>query len=151
MTDDGTAHQEREDRVDRQALGDAVKARRDELGLTQRDLERESGVSVATIRLIENSQGTRHYRSAILSDLSRGLNWPTDRLQRIFYRMPEQDPVTPSGVELVTQAMMAQLKPYLAQIDAIDKRQSLVMEAIHHINSRIDAVLGPSGHSPEDG
>ena len=151
VTDEQPTRRKREDRVDRQALADAVNARMDELAITQAELARKTGVSVATIRVIQDAEGTRHYRPDLLSDLSRGLNWPTDRLQRIFYRMPEQDPVAPSGVELVTQAIMAQLKPYLEKIDAMDKRLSGVMEAIHHVNTRIDAVLGSSGHSPEDG
>jgi len=150
VTDKQATRRKREDQVDRPGLANALNARMAELPITQTELANKTGVSPATLRMMQASEGTRHYSSPILSAVSLGLNWPADRLQRIFYRMPEQDPVTPSGVELVTQAMMTQLEPYLKKIDAMDKRLSVVMEAIHRVNARIDAVLGVGDHSAED-
>ena len=147
MTDERATHRKRDDRVDRQALARAVKDRRAELGMTQKDLENVSGVSSSTIRLIENAQGTRHYRSVVLSDISRALEWPEDSLHRTFYRRGRKDSTLPSEAEIVAQEVMTRLKPHLEKIDAIDKRLSVVMDAIHHVNNRIDAALGPPPHS----
>jgi len=150
MTARQATRRKREVRVDRQALADALNARMDEIAITQAELTRISGIAASTIRKMQKAQGTDHYGNGVLARISEGLRWPEDKLHRIFYCMPEQDPVAPSGVELVKQAIMAELEPYLAKIDAIDERLSVVMEEIRRINSRIDAVLGPAVRSPED-
>jgi transcriptional regulator with XRE-family HTH domain len=147
VTDERATHRKRDDRVDRQGLARAVKDRRAELGMTQKDLENVSEVSSSTIRLIENAQGTRHYRSVVLSDISRALEWPEDSLHRIFYRRGRKDSTLPSEAEIVAQEVMTQLKPHLEKIDAIDKRLSRVMDAIHQVNNRLDTAVGPFPHS----
>jgi transcriptional regulator with XRE-family HTH domain len=150
VTDERAAHRERDDRVDRQALAHAVKGRRVEFGMTQKDLERESGVSVATIRLIENAQGTRHYRSEVLSDISRTLGWPEDSLHRIFYRRPQKDSTLPSEAERVAQEVMLRLTPHLEAIDRIESYFSAVLDLIYHGNTGIDPALDPRIHPTED-
>jgi hypothetical protein len=120
-----------------------------EIRISQAELARTADIAASTIRKIQKAQGTDIFGNGVLARVSGGLRWPEDKLQRIFYRMPEQDPVTPSGVDLVTQAIMTQLAPHLAKIDAIDERLSVVMDAIHHVNTRIDAVLGPPAHASQ--
>ena len=91
MTDDLDGSASREDQVDRQALAAAVNARMRELHIKQSQLERKSGISVATIRLIQKAQGTRHYGGDLLTAISRALDWPADHLLKIFYRLPQSD------------------------------------------------------------
>jgi hypothetical protein len=151
VTGDRDTPRTREDEVDRQGLARAVDTRMREIRISQAELARAADIAPSTIRKMQKAQGTDIFGNGVLARVSGGLRWPEDKLQRIFYRMPEQDPVTPSGVDLVTQAIMTQLAPHLAKIDAIDRRLSAVMDAIHHVNTRIDAVLGPPSdvaHSP---
>lgn len=59
-----------------------VNERMDELGLTQMDLVRRSGVSDATVRKI--MRGTRMaYRRPSLSEISKALGWQPNTLERL--------------------------------------------------------------------
>lgn len=57
-----------------QALGRYVTRRRDELGMTQSDVQAAGGPSTATVRNIENATQTS-YRSGVLAALERALRW----------------------------------------------------------------------------
>lgn len=143
MTDKPDARSGREDRLDRQALARAVATRMDELRIEQAELARRAGVSVSYVRHMQKGTGASQFSYGTLSRVSLALEYPADRLHRIFNRLPEQDVITPSGAEVFTQAIMAELQPYLAKIDAMDKRLSVVMDLIHHVNNRIDVALSP--------
>jgi transcriptional regulator with XRE-family HTH domain len=150
VTDERDDQSEREDRLDRQALADAVTARMDELRVEQAELARRAGVSVSYLRHMQNGTGASQFGYGTLSRVSQALKLPADRLHKIFHRLPEQDSITPSGAEIFTQAVMAELRPYLAKIDAMDERLSAVMDLIHHVNNRIDVALNAETHRPED-
>lgn len=141
MTDglDGSAS--REDQVDRQALAEAVNARMKDRHIKQAQLARKSRISVATIRLIQKAQGTRHYGGDLLTAISRALDWPADHLLAIFYRLPQSDATASAQIDLVLQAVMERINPYLAKIDALEANMSSAMDAIHHVNGRIDAIV----------
>ena len=141
MTDDLDGSASREHQVDRQALATAVNARMRERHIKQAQLARKSGISVATIRLIQKAQGTRHYGGDLLTALSRALDWPADHLIKIFYRLPQSDPAAPAEIDLMVQEVMERINPYLAKIDALEANMSSAMDAIHHVNGRIDAIV----------
>lgn len=150
MTEERDARSEREDRLDRQALANAVTARMDELRVEQAELARRAGVSVSYLRHMQNGTGTSQFSYGTLSRVSQALRWPAEHLHKIFHRLPEQDPITASGAEIFTQAIMTELRPYLAKIDAMDDRLSVALDLIHHVNNRIDIALNMQTHSPED-
>ncbi len=150
MTDKRDARSEREDRLDRQALASAVTARMSELRIEQAELARQAGISVSYLRHMQNGTGSSQFSYGTLSRVSLALNWPGDHLVKIFHCLPEQGSVTPSAAEVLTQAVMAELQPYLAKIDAMDERLSAVMDLIHHVNNRIDVALSMQAHRPED-
>ena len=141
MTDDLDGSASREDQVDRQALAAAVNARMRELHIKQSQLERKSGISVATIRLIQKAQGTRHYGGDLLAAISRALDWRADHLIKIFFRLPQSEPAAPAEIDLMVQEVMERINPYLAKIDALEANMSSAMDAIHHVNGRIDAIV----------
>lgn len=151
MTDglDGSAS--REGQVDRQALAAAVNARMRERHIKQAELARKSRISVATIRLIQKAQGTRHYGGDLLTAISRALDWPADHLLKIFFRLPQSDATAPVEIELLVQEVLERINPYLAKIDVLEANVSGAMDAIHHVNGRVDAIVDmrhPSG--PDD-
>lgn len=60
-------------------VGDAVRARRDLLGLTQDDVP---GVSSSTVRKIENGTADSFRRKSIVGYM-RALGWPPDAFERL--------------------------------------------------------------------
>jgi hypothetical protein len=131
----------REDQVDRQALAAAVNARMAERHIRQSELARKSRTSVATIRLIQKAQGTRHYGGDLLTAISRALDWPADHLLKIFFRLPQSDASVPIGIDLLVQEVLERINPYLAKIEALEANMSSAMDAIHHVNGRVDAII----------
>jgi DNA-binding XRE family transcriptional regulator len=67
---------------DWEAVGNSIKALRDEHGWTQQELSERSGVSLATIRNTERALGRRTRRT--LEDLSRALRVPEGYLSDIL-------------------------------------------------------------------
>jgi hypothetical protein len=141
VTDGRDGSASREDQVDRQALAEAVNARMRARHIKQAELARKSRISVATLRLIQKAQGTRHYGGDLLTAISRALDWPADHLLKIFYRLPQKDSISPAEIDLLLQEVMERINPYLAKIDALEANMSSAMDAIHHANGRIDAIV----------
>jgi transcriptional regulator with XRE-family HTH domain len=142
------ARRKPEEEVDRQGLADAVSTRMEENHMQQAELVRRSGISVAYIRQIQYGQGKNQFSYETLAAISAPLGWHDEYLYRLFYRLPESDYISPTGAELVTQTMMAQLEPHLAKIAAMDERISGVMDAIRHVDDKIAALLEASGQHP---
>jgi transcriptional regulator with XRE-family HTH domain len=135
VTDEQDDRSRRDDRLDRQALAAAITTRMDELGIGQRELADRAHVSVSYLRNMQNGTGDSEYSYGTLTRVSKALKYPAEHLHRLFHRLPEQDAITPSGAEVLTQAVMAELRPYLAKIDAMAANLSIVMEFIHTINN----------------
>jgi transcriptional regulator with XRE-family HTH domain len=64
-------------------VGVLVRARRIELGLTQEEVARDGGLSVATWRLLEQG-GRDRYQQLTLSGAARALRWPHDAISRLL-------------------------------------------------------------------
>jgi hypothetical protein len=150
VTDKQDARSTREDRLDRQGLANALTTRMDELRVEQADLARQADVSVSYLRHMQKGTGSSQFSYGALSRVSLALKWPADHLHRVFHRLPEEDPITPSGAEILTRAIMAGLRPYLEKIDAMDERLSAVVDLIHHVNNRIDVALNMEAHRVEE-
>jgi hypothetical protein len=71
------------DNADWQRLGTYVTRRRDELGMTQSEVQAAGGPSTATQRLIEGAARTT-YRGAILASLERALRWAPGSVELIL-------------------------------------------------------------------
>jgi hypothetical protein len=77
----------------------------------------------------------------LLTAISRALDWPADHLLKIFYRLPQNDSMAPAEIDLMVQAVMERINPYLAKIDALEANMSSALDAIHHVNGRIDTIV----------
>jgi hypothetical protein len=148
--DDSSEQEDRADRVDRQALARAITARMEELRIEQSDLARWASVSVSYLRHMQNGTGSSQFSYGMLSRVSQALKWPADHLHKIFHRLQEQDSITPSGAEILTQAVMDGLRPYLEKIEAMDERLSGVMDLIHQVNDKIDVALNTEARHPKE-
>ena len=148
MTDKRGARRKREDELDRPGLAAVVSAYMREHQISQAELVERSGVSPAYVRHIHNGTGTNQFSYEVLASIARAFGWPDRYLYHKFYRLPEEDPAAPSGAERLTQEIMTQLEPHLAKIDAIQASLSTVMDAIHHVNNRLDAILDLRAHPP---
>jgi transcriptional regulator with XRE-family HTH domain len=95
-------------------IGQALEARRTELGWTQRDLSHQSGVSLTTISAIE--RGARdNFQTVTLNALDRALGWPHGTLEAIQRgeQPPERGSVsTPTASYHATQ-MLASVVAHL--------------------------------------
>jgi transcriptional regulator with XRE-family HTH domain len=68
---------------DWRALADAVRDRRDELGLRQADVGRHGGPSTGTVRNIESAARTG-YSGRTLRQIERALQWPSGHVDRVL-------------------------------------------------------------------
>lgn len=64
-------------------LADAVRQRRDELGMTQEEVAAAGGPSTATMRLLEGALGTS-YRSRTFTQLERALAWTRGTVRHVL-------------------------------------------------------------------
>lgn len=65
------------------AVGKAIAARLDELGMTQLDLAAKSKVSPATIRELQYNKLPRRRHPRTLEAISTALEWPADYLSEV--------------------------------------------------------------------
>lgn len=129
------------DAQDRLELARIVTARIAQLRLTRKELERQSGVSVATIREIEHPKGARNFGRKVLEAISEPLELPPGYLVRVAYRSSSEAP------DPMVQAMMTALAPYLEKIDAIPGLQAdvaaikaelgIAVDPIHEVNDTV--------------
>lgn len=71
------------DSGDWRRLGEHVLRRREDLGLTQPEVQAAGGPSTATMRLIERAERSS-YRGSILRSLERALHWRTGSVEVIL-------------------------------------------------------------------
>jgi transcriptional regulator with XRE-family HTH domain len=141
------------DAENRLELAMAVTDRIAQLHLTRRELEKKSGVSVATIREIEHPKGPRNFGRKVLEAISEALDWPPGHLVRVAYRPPSETP------DPTVQAMMTALAPYLEKIDAIPQLQAdvaaikadlgIAVDPIHEVSDSVEIDRRPRQGSDE--
>jgi hypothetical protein len=135
-------------------LAPIVTARIKELHTTRKEIEKRSGVSVATIREMEHPRRPRVFGHEVLSSISVALEWPSDSLLRAIYPSSSEAP------DRIVQGMMTKLAPYLEKIDAIPglqedvaaikARLGITTDPIHEVGDRAPATIdGPRAHLAE--
>lgn len=110
------------------ALGRLVRARRDDLRLTQEDVARELGVERSYIGHIESGRIKQPSRE-MLAQLSRILGIPLHDLAVATYSAGQQEPVTAPGPDEAETRMIVdvQADPYLPEVIK-DVLQKIVRE-----------------------
>lgn len=113
------------------AVADAINARMDELGLSQRELQELSNVSKATVREIRKNIKPRNRKERILEALSKALGWHEDYLTAVLQRRTPPEPDKPfakspddiTGRLDVIEDWLASIDKHLAKVDdAIEDR-----------------------------
>lgn len=120
-------------------LGKALRARREQLGLSQHELTARGGPSAATVRYAENGQGGP-YRSLTIVAFERALEWEPGSFLRILNGGEAQDTPTPENVLPLVAAAGIDLTAVLERINAqLDK-----------ISQVTDVVGGKAVRVPDD-
>lgn len=94
------------------AVARAINARMTQRQITQQGLATVSGVSVATLRLLQNGTTGRRAQNTTLVAVARALGWPDDHLIRVLLGALPTAPVAPSavGVPVDEQILAALLR-----------------------------------------
>lgn len=148
--------EDQEEPADIENLGELariVAARIAERGITRKELEKRSGISVATIRVIEHPKGPRKFSHKVLEALSEALEWPPGHLVRVAYPSYSEAPGP------IVQAMMTALAPYLEKLDSIPGLQAdvaaikdglgITVDIIHEVDDSVPVDRGSRQGSDE--
>lgn len=116
------------------AFGDAVRARRLELGYTQDEAAERGGVSGTTWRNIEKANGTS-YRALSLSGVCRALDWPPNAYSQILF--------TTGGVE---EGVTVDVDERIAanRLDTLEERQDDMAERLARLEAEVRRRAGGS-------
>ncbi len=128
-----------------QAVGDAITARLDELGMQQQQLAASSQVSVSTIREIQSGRKRRR-NPRILQEISKALTWPANYLAGILQDgQPGQAPPKAEAAELAGDP-----SGFLAKLAfVLERRIGPVVDVLYHGDSNVDITI-EIRHSPRE-
>jgi transcriptional regulator with XRE-family HTH domain len=117
---------------DWQAVTDALNARMAERRMTQQALAKASGVSVATLRLLQRGVKGRRVQDANLAAVSRALGWPDGHLLSVLLADAPADPARPgtAAPEPRRCDMHETLLRMEAQLAAMDGRLAAIEYAV---------------------
>src|SRR5690606_26458124 len=103
------------------AVGEAVRERREELGIPQAELARRANVSESTIRVLETARRT-NYRRANLRAICRALGWPDDAIDRIRAGRPPDEELVEQPAASLEERLDA-LERELAELRALVRQR----------------------------
>lgn len=114
---------------DWKAVATAIDQRLLELGLELRELARRSKVSESTLRELRYNSKQRRRSSRTLSDVSTGLEWPSDYLESVLTGSPTSDV---GGVEL---------DAVVNRLDAVDSRLDEMNSLLRQLSNDVGELL----------
>jgi len=124
------------------AVGEAVSQRMRERGISQKHLAKRSGVSQATIRLIQRHPGDHRHAPRTLEAISRALDWPPDYLDKILNGRPQQETVEQVTDDATLQSRLGALEQLLRKISVVlEQRLGPVVDVIYNSNSEVDITI----------
>ena len=100
------------------AVGDALRSRLDELGMTMTELASKSGVSLTTVRELVHVLNTRRRQPRTLASLSTALSWPAEPLGSVLRGRPLPEPTTITG-DLAS--VHAELRDLRHRVEALER------------------------------
>jgi transcriptional regulator with XRE-family HTH domain len=128
-------------KAERQKLGEAARALREDLGWSKPELARRSSVGESTIRQIENVTGKGSPHKSTLENLSRGLRRPVDYLYNASKGI-EQDDISAEDIDNAT--LISSVKEIRESVDKLREHQDEVevadMERHKSLVRRIDSI-----------
>lgn len=107
---------------DWQAVADAITNRLTELGMTQRELSERSGLSVTTLRQIQNNYSPRKRSPRTLADISEALHWPPGHLAQVLDEAPEL--TEEKSVFTLIEELRAEVAELRSRVETVESRQS---------------------------
>ncbi|KAA1030128.1 helix-turn-helix transcriptional regulator [Pseudonocardia sp. EV170527-09] len=105
--------------MDWQAVASAMNTRMAELDVTQVDLSRRSGVSVATLRTLQSGESRRR-SPRTLSAVSEALGWPSGHLTAVAEGRPPQE--VGSSAAPTAEALHLAVQALEARLEAVERR-----------------------------
>ncbi|GAA2870896.1 hypothetical protein GCM10010472_30280 [Pseudonocardia halophobica] len=99
------------------AVGNALRERLDELGMTMTDLATKSGVSLTTVRELVHVLNTRRRQPRTLVSLSTALGWPGEHLGSVLRGRPTSEPTAPGGLSSVH----SELRDLRQRVEALER------------------------------
>jgi transcriptional regulator with XRE-family HTH domain len=124
------------------AVGEAVSQRMRERGISQKQLAKRSGVSSATIRLIQHHPGAHRHTPRTLEAVSKALDWPPDYLDIVLNGRPRQETVEQVTADTILQSRLGALEQLLHKISVVmEQRLGNVVDVIYNSNSEVDITI----------
>jgi transcriptional regulator with XRE-family HTH domain len=107
---------------DWQAVSDAIKARLDELDMTQAELAHRANVALETVRELQHNLRPRRRSPRTLTALAQALGWPDNHLAAIAAGEDPDDPDANDPVLAELGTIRAALTTITSRLDAIERR-----------------------------
>lgn len=99
------------------AVGEALRSRLDELGMTMTELASKSGVSLTTVREMVHVLNTRRRQPRTLVSLSTALGWPGDHLGSVLRGHPLSEPTTFGDLA----SIQSELRDLRQRVEALER------------------------------
>ena len=124
------------------AVGEAVSQRMRERGVSQQQLAKRSGVSQATIRLIQHHPGDHRHNRRTLDAVSKALEWPPDYLDNVLNGRPQQETADHVTGDATLQSQLSALEQLLRKISVVlEQRLGSVVDIIYNSDSEVDITI----------
>lgn len=107
---------------DWQAVSAAIKARLEELDMTQAELSHRAGVALETVRELQHNLRPRRRSPRTLSAVSEALGWPSDHLALVADGQNPEDPDAGDPVLSELDKINETLTDVTARLDAIERQ-----------------------------
>lgn len=101
------------------AVAEAIRARMDELRVTQVDLAAKSGIGLSTVQELTTGV-VRRRQARTLAPISEALGWPTDHILRLSRGEASQDQPMPQGKD--GDGALAELHALRQEMERIKER-----------------------------
>jgi transcriptional regulator with XRE-family HTH domain len=124
------------------AVSEAVSQRIDERRILQEQLAELSGVSTATLRLIQRHPGEHRHTPRTLEAVSKALDWPPDYLDAVLNGRPRPETVEQVTGDPALQSRLDELEQLLRKIGVVlEQRLGQVVDVIYNSNSEVDITI----------
>ena len=121
------------------AVGQAIRERMRERGISATHLAQETGLSPTTIRHI--GEPTKRRTKSTLVAISAVLDWRYDHLTNILHGEPQKNSSAASPLEPHFENLLR------AEVGPVKEEMAGIRDVIHVIDKKIDVIL-ESQHSP---
>lgn len=102
------------------AVSAAIKARLDELDMTQAELAQRAGVALMTVRELQHNLKPRRRNPRTLAAVSEALGWPSEHLSEILRGQQPEDPDADDPVLTELHRISHEITAITRRLDAIE-------------------------------